>query len=351
MITNFFIEESYIRFTNLFNKLYDKSCDESNEILEKLLEKCEKENIKIYQNRHLYIIDYYDDFINTIEFKNNKFSCFKYITKDYYNKYKDIYDKLFELNIYNIQGYKQMESERLEAYIFKNFEGRKILEGFDIKINFIKENIHSKINIDKLKFITRNETKGTFIDYCVKYIINNEYDYAYDYLLSCNKSIDYNNLPDNLENCNNTKDYIDLLFEKDFTEKISKIKDKFPSVKTTECYVNFDLLIYGEPDLITDNYIIDIKTTENKKIDSKANFIQTLFYAMVANKRNICLYDPINGDLYKYQITDQNIFDMTVYINYMKTLMNLKNKKNIKNNLPKVKDYFEKDSINELNQK
>jgi len=349
MITNFFIEESHIRFTNPFNKLYDKHCNESNEILKKLIDKCEKENIKNYYNRKLYIIDYYEEFMNTIEFKDEKFSCFKYITKDYYNKYKNIYDKLFELKFYNIQGYKQMETERLEAYIFKNLEGRKIFEGFDIKINFVKENIHSKINVDKLKFIITSQTKGTFIDYCIKYIINNEYDFAYNYLLTCDKSIDYNNLPDNLKNCENTKDCIDLLFEKDFTEKILKIKNKFPSVKTTECYINFDLLIYGEPDLIADDYIIDIKTTENKKIDSKANFIQTLFYAMVANKKNICLYDPINGDLYKYQITEQNIIDMTVYINSMKALMNLKNKKNIKNNLPEVKDYYEKDFIKNLN--
>ena len=112
-----------------------------------------------------------------------------------------------------------------------------------------------------------------------------------------------------------------------------------------------DLSTQALPDLIADDYIIDIKTTENKKIDSKANFIQTLFYAMVANKKNICLYDPINGDLYKYQITEQNIIDMTVHINSMKALINLKNKKNINNNLPEVKDYFEKDFIKQLNQK
>jgi len=322
MITNFFIEESYKRFCGVFNELFNKRRGLDDEVC-KILEECE--NKYNYKNRKLYVIENDDDFMNTIELKNNKFSCFKYITKDYYNKYKNIYDKLFELKFYNIQGYKQLETQRLEAYIFKNFKGREILEGFNIKINFIKENIHSKIDITKLQFIKTSQTKGTFVDYCIKYILNNDYDYAFKYLGTCNKSIDYNNLPDNLEKCNNTKDYIDFLFEKDFTQKILKIKDKFQTIKTTECYVNFDFLIYGEPDLISEDCIIDIKTTQNKKIDSQANFIQTLFYAMVANKKNICLYDPINGDLYKYQITEQNIIDMKNYINYKKSLLNLGN--------------------------
>ena len=248
-----------------------------------------------------------------------------------------------------------MQTKRLEEYIFKKFYGRKVLENLNIKIDCVKENIHTKINIDKLNFIKRIEQKGVFIDYCIKYIINNDYDYAYNYLGTCNKSIDYDNIPDNLENCKNTQDYINLLFEKDFSEKILKIKEKFSSVKTTECYINFNLLIYGEPDLITDDYIIDIKTTENKKIDSKANFIQTLFYAVVTNKKNICLYDPINGNLYKYQITDKNIKDINYHIDCKKALMNLKSKKktNYTNNEDdeEIEDYDDNEFIKILNKK
>uniref|UniRef100_A0A6C0ECU3 Uncharacterized protein n=1 Tax=viral metagenome TaxID=1070528 RepID=A0A6C0ECU3_9ZZZZ len=209
MITNFVIEESYKRFCGIFNELYSKR-KKLDEDISQILNDCE--NKFIYNKRNLYVVENDDDFLNTIEVKGKNLYCYKYTTKEYYNKYKDIYDKLFELKFYNIQGYKQFETKRLEVYIFDNFNGRNILNNLDIKIKFIKENIHEKINIDKLKFITRNEQKGTFMDYCIKYIINNNYDYGFSYLMKCHKCIDYNNLPENLEDCKNTADLINLLF-------------------------------------------------------------------------------------------------------------------------------------------
>jgi len=338
MITNFFIEESYKRFCGIFNELYSKR-KKLDEYVSQILHDCE--NKFIYNKRNLYVVENDDNFMNTIELKGKNISCYKYITKEYYNTYKNIYDKLFELKFYNIQGYKQFETERLELYIFDNFKGKNILDDLDIKIEFMKEQIHEKINIDKLKFIKRNEQKGVFIDYCIKYIINNNYNFGFEYLMSCNKSIDYDNLPKNLEDCKNIDDLINLLFEKEFINKILKFKEKFTSIKTSECYVNFNLLIYGEPDLITDNYIIDIKTSENKKIDSKKNYLQTLFYAILANKKNICLYDPINGDLYKYEITNNNIIEIKNYISKNKiikeAILHL-NKNNINKNINK--NYF-----------
>ena len=311
MITNFEIEESYIRFCGFFNDLYSKRKKFDLDTMS-ILNNCE--NKFIHNKRNLYVVENDDNFINTVEVKGKNIYCYKYCTKNYYNKYKHIYDKLFELKIYHISGYKQFETERLELYIFDNFRGNNILNNLDIKIKFIKENIHEKININKLNFITRNQQKGTFIDYCIKYIINNNYDYGFSYLMKCNECIDYNNLPEKLEDCENTADLINLLFEKDFIQKILKIKDKYISIKTSECYINLDLFIYGEPDLITNDCIIDIKTSENKKIDSKKNYLQTLFYAIISNKKNICLYDPINGDLYKYEITEENIINIKNYI-------------------------------------
>lgn len=311
MSANFFIEESYKRFTSVFSKIYSKR-KKIDMVISQILNNCE--NKFIYNKRNLYVVEQDNYFINTIEVKGKCIYCYKYVTEYYYNKYKSMYDKLFELNFYHIQGYKQYETERLELYIFDNFKGRNILDTFDIKIDFVKEQIHEKINIDKLQFIKRNQEKGVFIDYCIKYIINNNYDHGFEYLKSCNKTIDCDNIPEKFQDCKNIDDLIDLLFEKDFIQKILKVKEKFVSIKTSECYINYDLLIYGEPDLITDDYIIDIKISENKKIDSKKNYLQTLFYALVANKENICLYDPINGYLYKYKITNNNIINIKNYI-------------------------------------
>ena len=115
MITNFFIEESYKRFSGIFNELND----------------CE--NKFIYNKRNLYVVENDDNFMNTIEVKGENISCYKYTTKEYYNKYKDIYDKLFELKFYDIQGYKQFETKRLEVYIFDNCNGRNILNNLHDK--------------------------------------------------------------------------------------------------------------------------------------------------------------------------------------------------------------------------
>ena len=315
MIANFYIEENYMKNIGLFNKIYSIN---KKIITNDFLYELNLSNVTCYGKRKLYILDDNDNdnFYNTIEITQNKehYICHKYVTKLYYDTYKNIYDKLFEYKFYDCDKYKIFETKRLDHYIYSNFNGRDSINGFNTKYKFIEEQIHDKINIDKLKFITRYQELGTFIDYCVKYIINNNYDFAFSYLLSCNKTINYDDLPENLEHCKNTNDLINLLFEKDFVQKILKIKEIFLQLDTTQCYINFDLLIYGEPDLISNDYIIDIKISKNNKINTKSNFLQSLFYALVTNKKNICLYDPINGIIYKYELTEQNINDGKNYI-------------------------------------
>jgi hypothetical protein len=302
MITKFYIEEAYIRFNS---DSYKKS---------KLNGKINNYISVLIKNKK-YVIEENNYYITIIDIKNGYINCDKYITELYYDKYKKIYDKLYQLKICNNNKYEDIFIKPLETYIHTYFRGRNILNNYDFNIKLNKKNIHNKINIDKLNFINKMQTKGTLIDYCIKYIINNDYDYAFDYLLKCNKSIDYDNLPNNLDECSNSIDLINLLFEDDFKQKILEINKYFTNVKTTECYVNFDFKIYGEPDLIADDYIIDIKTSENNKIVSKENIKQILFYAIVAGKKNICLYDPINGNLYEYNLTDDDINNAKKFIN------------------------------------
>ena len=326
MSTCFNIEESYKRYCGVFNDLSKETIMNPN--ISQLLNKIDnKYNVN---GRELHVIENDDDFINTIEvIGRRRIVSHEYITRDYYNKYKHIYNELFKYKLYTTIEYKQFETKKIEKYIYNKFKNRDILNNFDFKVDSNKEQIHGKINIDKLNFITTAQTKGTFIDYCIKYIINNNYDYGYSYLMSCIKSVnhDYDNLPENLENCKNTKELIECLFDSNFIKNILKLKEKFGLIKTTECYINFEYSIYGEPDLISDDYIIDIKTSENKKIDSKQNWLQTLFYTIVANKKNICLYDPINGLLYKYQLTNQDINDAINHIQNGKNILSLLNKK------------------------
>lgn len=310
MITSFYIQESYQRLTGDFNEAFSKSYFNKN--IYELINNCKSKTI--YNNKYLYIINENDYFIDTIQVNNKNIICYKYITNKYYNKYKHIYDKLFELNLYNNIKYEKFHTQRLEIYIFNNLYGCSILNNLNIKITYSKEHIHNKININKLKFITRYQEKGTFIDYCIKYLINNKYNYAFDYLMSCLQSIDHTCLPDKLQYCETTKHLIYLLFEKNFIYEIKKFINYFKSLKTCDCFVNFDLYIYGEPDLISDDYVIDIKISKNNKIATKKNYLQVLFYTILTNKKKFCLYDPLNGDLYKYEINDNIINHIKKYI-------------------------------------
>ena len=309
MLYTFYIEESFNRFAeNIFNKLYSQKNKNINTDINLLINNLELIN---QNGRKLYIYQKNEYFINIIELKNKKYKCYKYITEKYYNIHINIFNKLFEFGYYKMNEFQLFQTERIENYIFDIFIGKNffntIIFNYDfdtiIKNNFTKEIIHDKINIDKLNFIEHVQIRGTLIDLCVKYIINNKYDYVLKFIKSC-KSI--KEIPDNLINCNDTTEFIKTVFDNTFIEKIEKIKNIFINIKTTDFYLNFELDTYGEPDLISDDYIIDIKTGY-KNIINKENYLQCLFYAISMNKTNICIYDPFNGIIYKNKI-DENIY-------------------------------------------
>jgi hypothetical protein len=292
MIYSFNIEDGYKRFTGPFNKLYSKTFIKLNEEIETFIKsypKCSD------TKRNMYMYSSDDLFINIMDIKPKTYKFYKYVSDIYYNKYKDIYDKLYELGLYKIKGYEKYKTERLEIYILGIYYNDNL---FDINIKFTCEKIHENINIDKLKFIKNSKIKGTLIDYCVKYIINQNIDEAVKYIKSCN-SIE---IPDYINNCNNTKELIDIIFGDIFYENINKFKKLFCGINISDFYINFEKEIYGEPDLISDDYIIDIKTSESKNIDNNKNMCQIIKYANLTNKNKMCLYDPLNGYIYKSSI-------------------------------------------------
>ena len=64
MITNFEIEESYIRFCGFFNDLYSKRKKFDLDTMS-ILNNCE--NKFIHNKRNLYVVENDDNFINTVE--------------------------------------------------------------------------------------------------------------------------------------------------------------------------------------------------------------------------------------------------------------------------------------------
>jgi hypothetical protein len=317
MLCTFYLEESFSRFTGIFNKLYsqkNKSINiEINPEINNIIKNCKLIN---HADRKLYIYEENEYFINVIEIKARTYRCYKYVTKKYYDIHNYIYSMLFDNGYYNLDEFKKFETERIEIYVFDTFLGRTFFDTKELtenniisKFNFNKQFIHDKLDINKLNFIENNKIKGTLIDLCIKYMLNNNYDHACEYIKSCN-SLELN---ETINNCNNTQDLINILFDNTFIDNINKLKEKFDGICTTDCYVNFELGTYGEPDLISDNYIIDIKISDNK-IDCVKNYLQSLFHAISMNKKNICLYDPVNGIIYKNEIVDNRFKIVKDYI-------------------------------------
>ncbi len=363
MIYNFEMEQAHTRFIGYFEELYKNSNKSLTNSIQNIIKNCKQ---VLINRRNLYICFEDDNYINVIQIFPKTYKCYKYVTKSYFDKYKYIYHELNKIGLYPINEYEMYFTERLDIYIYGNFNARNILDKFyeiNNKYTFNKEKIHDKLDIQKLNFFKENKTKGTFIDYCIRYLIDNNCDNIITYLISCNKSI--REIPDYIKDCTNAIEIIEKIFDKNLKKNISKLKEKFIGLNNSEACINTELQTICEPDLISNDYIIDIKTTDKKNIISKKNYLQIVFYAVMLNKKNVCLYDPIDGYIYTYKINDIEFEKIKQYlINNKKVFekpkyLNNKNKikkQNIGNNFTFVnkdnikieKELFSKDELQKL---
>jgi len=140
------------------------------------------------------------------------------------------------------------------------------------------------------------------------------------YLIIFSSNLINNDISEDIINCNDSIELITKLFPN--IDEIEKIVKYFPNIKNGNFTLNTQYKIYGIPDLLADDYVIDIKIS-NDKITTKDNILQLLFYSILTNKHNICLYEPLSGYIY------------TMFID------------NNKYNL--IKDYFNMNSIEIIN--
>ncbi len=360
MIYSFEIEQAYTRFIGKFNDLYRNPNKSLNLDIQEFVQN--QKNI-IINKRNLYICFEDDNYIDVIQIYPKTYRCFKYVTKSYFDKYKEIYNELYKIGLYPINGYEIYLTERLDIYINSNFNSRNILDKFyeiNNKYIFNKHKIHDKLEIEKLNFFKENKIKGTFIDYCIRYLINNKCDNITSFLNSCNTTI--REIPFYIKNCCNSDEIIFNIFDDKLKKNIYKLKEVFTGLNNCEAYINIELQTICEPDLISDDYIIDIKTTDKQNIVSKKNYLQVVFYAVTMNKKNVCLYDPINGYIYTYKINDiefdriqkylienKKDYDKSKYINKKPKQQNTNDKLVlVNNNLEEKKDLFSKDELKNL---
>lgn len=251
-----------------------------------------------------------------------KYFDFITVTKKYYDTNYELYNKFFELDIIKSNRHQKFKTHTLEnhiKYFYKNRTNKfnysyliqnKIIEAH----NFEKQTIHSKININ-FDFKS-NKLLGIFIDLSIKFLISNNNKYSpIAFFKTCNF---YSTLPQNILNIDNDYELINYILTPKFKTNVMIFNDKFNNIRNGELIFNHELKSYGLPDLLSNTFMIDIKTGKKNNISSK-NYLQLLYYAILHKKRKICIYEPVNGNIYTMIL---NIENCKKFYNYIKELVN-----------------------------
>ncbi len=188
---------------------------------------------------------------------------FETVTRQYYEDNIFIYDELYEFKLIPHCIYLPYQIHSLESYITRKY---KSIDSLVKKIE--KKNI---INIDKIEFDEENigiiDNNIEIINIIIKYYGQEIPTYLTDYK------------DDIISNTINIYKYYDNL-------KIGGI-----------CY-NHNYKKYCYIDMYNDENIIEIGDMNNNRL------INIIIKGILSNKNIIHIYNPINGIIYKYEITE-----------------------------------------------
>ena len=187
-----------------------------------------------------YIDDNYIDL--TIEYDNLK-NIFNTVSKKYYESNIFKYDELYKYKLIPHCIYQPFLIHRLECYIEKNYK-----------------------NIDKL---IKNKKKK------LNELINSSSNYNFD-VININSINNYNNIDDCLE-------FIKI----------------YNDIKITSLCYNHTLKAYCYIDFYNDDTIFDIIYNEEY-----SNINIYLIKILISNKKNIVLYNPLLGKIYKLELNE-----------------------------------------------
>jgi len=289
------IEEDCLRYLRKQND-YDTICNMTQKEYNLLSKNVNEE----YDNLLDYYITKQTDYFTFIclEFKNHKKEICT-VTKKYYNLYKDKYNEL-PLNT----TYKKYITLSLDEFIRKYYTGDIGFKGMYTKLlkkniipkkNFVSNQIHRRFkpnyNFSNKKIL------GTYIDCCIRNICDKRSMKGKDYLSTCNLNL-------NLDFDKTEDELIEILINTEFSKIIKESLNKhFVNVKNGHFCYNHNLGIYGTPDLVTDDTIIDIKVSSTPL--SSDNYLQLLRYAIILEKTIICIYEPLNGLIHTMELNNK----------------------------------------------
>ncbi len=271
--------------------------------------------VKQIENYEVLLLDFKVDFKELIT-----------VRKTYYKKYKAIYLDFQKHGLIADITYTRFRLCPPETYLSKFYfsatAGRsyykyQYLTSYDIipKHKFIRTTIHQPITVST--YIQNTKIKGSFIDCCIRYIIqcnnNNITHIPLEYISACSS---YNKFPDGIKNITDNNILINKLISEDFIDTIkNKFIKRYSNVSSGKLTYNHEIKTFGIPDIVADNTVIDIKTYKNNAVTSQ-NYIQTLLYAMILKINNICLYDPLKGYLYTMHISSKYLNKFYKYVKH-----------------------------------
>jgi hypothetical protein len=211
-----------------------------------------------------------DNYVNLVIETLTGIETFYTVTYQYFCNNIDIYNELFEFNLIDNLFYKDFFFHRPEKYFLINYKNILKLDKIDSK--FVKIN-----NLDPL---------------VVKY---NKIDIIYftKLYLYC-KIIDDYTLIIKYLNVFINENYYDLKILETTIDNINILNNFYETfeIKLGGFYYDHNLKIYSEIEFINDNSIIIISDSLNTKI---------LHCCNLANKKNIIVFNPKNGEINKIE--------------------------------------------------
>jgi len=229
---------------------------------------------KKFKVKKIVVIYNDENFINILVEILKGFQQFQTVTLKFYKDNIEIYEELYENNLIDNFFYRELLIYRPECYFESNYES--ILSYPEItNISLLKyiptikiSNIHSKLNIN-----LKNVDKIVLVKLYLRYLLTNN-----NYYLS--KFCEYNKLDKEINNIlNNFITTYNLELGKFTYDHVLKIYE----------YIDF----------------VNIDTVFIISIEFKTNYLYT---AYLTNKKNMIIYNPLEGTILEINNIDLNFF-------------------------------------------
>jgi hypothetical protein len=219
------------------------------------------------------------------------------VTKKYYEENIFKYDEFYKFKLIPKCIYQQFQIHRLENYLEKKYKP------IDKLLKMKKNKLNSLINFDKLQEsnFEYEQIKTIGLKTITKCDITGQV-YNQEQLNNLIKLIiQYKIDPNPYYNPSNYLQYINPKSNFNFEPNLDEFINMFKDIKLGGLCWNHTLKYYCQIDLYDDINIIEIS---NNKIIDKEKFVELVLKLVIANKSIANLYNPMEGIIYRFNISN-----------------------------------------------